>query len=84
MKRIVVPMDFSECAMSALKIAAKISDKIDAVISTYPPEVVHLAAYRLAKEHKIPWIADYRDLWFQEGRLPGDGSHRYSRPWDQY
>ena len=32
MKRIVVPTDFSDCAMSALKVAAMISDKIDAVI----------------------------------------------------
>lgn len=33
MKRIIVPTDFSECAMSALKIAAKVADKIDAVIT---------------------------------------------------
>lgn len=33
MKRIVVPTDFSECAMSALKVAAQISEKIGAVIS---------------------------------------------------
>jgi nucleotide-binding universal stress UspA family protein len=33
MKRIVVPTDFSECSMSALKVATQIADKIDAVIS---------------------------------------------------
>ncbi|MEQ8324402.1 MAG: universal stress protein [Vicingaceae bacterium] len=33
MKRIVVPTDFSDCAMSALKVAATISDKTGAVIS---------------------------------------------------
>ena len=32
MKRIVVPTDFSECAMSALKIAVRIAKKMDAVI----------------------------------------------------
>ncbi len=33
MKRIVVPTDFSNCAMSALKVAAQISKQMDAVLS---------------------------------------------------
>jgi glycosyltransferase involved in cell wall biosynthesis len=41
----------------------------DFIISSYPPEVVHLAAYRLAREFALPWVADYRDLWFREMRL---------------
>lgn len=32
MKRIVVPTDFSDCAMSALKVASTIASKIDAII----------------------------------------------------
>ena len=50
MKRIVVPTDFSECAMSALKIAAKISDKTGAVISlvhTYQLPVYGFTSGRL-------------------------------------
>ena len=41
----------------------------DFIISSYPPEVVHLAAYRLSREFGMPWVADYRDLWFREMRL---------------
>jgi glycosyltransferase involved in cell wall biosynthesis len=41
----------------------------DFIISSYPPEVVHLAAERLSREFGIPWVADYRDLWFREMRL---------------
>ena len=45
------------------------NNKIQAIISTYPPEVIHFAAYYLSRKFRIPWIADFRDLWFQEGRL---------------
>jgi glycosyl transferase family 4 len=31
------------------------------VISTFPPLGVHLAAWRLAREEGLPWIADFRD-----------------------
>jgi glycosyltransferase involved in cell wall biosynthesis len=45
------------------------SGDFDFIISSYPPEVVHLAAYRLCREFGLPWVADYRDLWFREMRL---------------
>jgi len=41
----------------------------DFIISSYPPEVVHLVAYKLSGEFGTPWVADYRDLWFREMRL---------------
>ena len=41
----------------------------DFIISSYPPEVVHLAASKLSSQYGIPWAADYRDLWFGEMRL---------------
>lgn len=31
------------------------------LLSTFPPLGVHLAAYRLARQTRIPWIADFRD-----------------------
>jgi glycosyltransferase involved in cell wall biosynthesis len=43
--------------------------KFDFIISTYPPDVIHLVGYRLSKLSRVPWIADYRDLWFREMRL---------------
>jgi glycosyltransferase involved in cell wall biosynthesis len=34
-----------------------------AIISTSPPISTHLVAKKLSKEFKIPWIADFRDIW---------------------
>ncbi|HEY8548390.1 MAG TPA: glycosyltransferase [Vicinamibacterales bacterium] len=36
---------------------------IDAIVSTSPPPTCHLIASRLARDLRVPWIADYRDLW---------------------
>ena len=40
-------------------------EKIDAIISTSPPETTHLIARRLRQKYKIPWVADLRDPWAQ-------------------
>ncbi|HUZ49165.1 MAG TPA: glycosyltransferase [Candidatus Dormibacteraeota bacterium] len=34
-----------------------------ALLSTGPPHSAHLAAALLSKRFRIPWVADYRDLW---------------------
>jgi glycosyltransferase involved in cell wall biosynthesis len=39
------------------------------VISTSPPEVVHFVGHALQRKAGIPWVADYRDLWFAEMRV---------------
>lgn len=41
----------------------------DFVISTSPPEVVHFVGHALQRRAGIPWVADYRDLWFAEMRV---------------
>lgn len=38
----------------------------DLVVSTSGPEVCTFVAHAFAKRTGVPWIADYRDLWFQE------------------
>lgn len=38
----------------------------DFVVSTYQPEVVHFVAHRLSRRFGVPWVADYRDLWFKD------------------
>jgi hypothetical protein len=38
---------------------------IKAMISSSPPETSHIIAKRLKDEFKIPWVADFRDLWTQ-------------------
>lgn len=37
--------------------------KYDGIISSSPPQVAHLVACSLARNNRIPWIADFRDLW---------------------
>lgn len=43
---------------------------IDAVISSSSPVTSHLIAKDLKTRHKIPWIADLRDLWSQNHYYP--------------
>jgi glycosyltransferase involved in cell wall biosynthesis len=40
-------------------------EKVDAMISTSYPVTSHLIAHRLKTRYKIPWVADFRDLWTQ-------------------
>ena len=40
-----------------------IKNKIDAIITTGPPQSTHLIGYKLKMENNIPWIADLRDPW---------------------
>lgn len=38
--------------------------KIDVIFTTLPPFSAAYVGYRLTHETGIPWIADYRDLWY--------------------
>lgn len=41
------------------------NENIDAMVSSSSPVTSHLIAKELKAKHKIPWIADLRDLWSQ-------------------
>jgi glycosyltransferase involved in cell wall biosynthesis len=41
------------------------NEKIDAIISSSPPETTHLVAEELKSRFGVSWIADFRDLWTQ-------------------
>jgi len=43
---------------------------IKAMISTSPPGTSHIIAKRLKDEFKLPWVADFRDLWTQNHYYP--------------
>jgi hypothetical protein len=43
---------------------------IKAIISTSPPATGHIVARALKDEFKVPWIADFRDLWTQNYYYP--------------
>ncbi|MBQ6879977.1 MAG: glycosyltransferase family 4 protein [Bacteroidales bacterium] len=36
---------------------------VDLIVSTGPPQSMHLIGLRLAEETGLPWIADFRDPW---------------------
>jgi glycosyltransferase involved in cell wall biosynthesis len=44
-------------------------DNIDAVYSTSAPLTAHLIAYHICRRFGIPWIADFRDEWFENPGL---------------
>jgi len=37
---------------------------IDLIYSTGPPDTVHRVGARLSRETGLPWVADFRDLWY--------------------
>ena len=41
------------------------ASQFDAIISSMIPPTSHIIAKELVKRNKIPWIADFRDLWTQ-------------------
>jgi len=46
------------------------NEDIDAMISSSSPVTCHLIARELKNKHRIPWIADFRDLWTQNHNYP--------------
>ena len=40
-------------------------NKYDAILSTSGPFTAHKIAEKLHSEFRLPWVADYRDLWSQ-------------------
>lgn len=50
---------------------------IDALLTTSPPDSVHLAGGRLAGRFRVPWVADFRDPWIAlHFREPPTAWHR--------
>jgi hypothetical protein len=46
-------------------------EKVDAIISSSSPVTCHIVARELKNnKHKIPWVADLRDLWTQNHNYP--------------
>jgi glycosyltransferase involved in cell wall biosynthesis len=50
---------------------------IDVVLSSSPPDSVHLAAREVARQAHLPWVADFRDPWIGlHWRTPPTAWHR--------
>lgn len=58
---------------AALTAFERLSPSQATILSTFPPLGTHLAAWRLAKQTGLPWVADFRDplVWpgLEEGTL---------------
>jgi glycosyltransferase involved in cell wall biosynthesis len=46
------------------------NEDVDAIISCSSPVTTHIIASELKIRHKIPWVADFRDLWTQNHNYP--------------
>lgn len=45
-------------------------EKVDAIISSSSPATCHLIAEEIKNKYKVPWVADFRDLWAQNHNYP--------------
>jgi glycosyltransferase involved in cell wall biosynthesis len=75
-----IPDAYVGWARRAARVASRrISERggFDAVLSSSPPDSVHLAALPLKPRHRLPWIADFRDPWMGlDFRTPPTAWHR--------
>ncbi len=63
---VYTPDDFNLWAYQAEKIACDICNKhtIDVVYTTLPPFSSCYVGYKIKSKYNIPWVVDYRDLWY--------------------
>lgn len=40
--------------------------RFDFIVATSPPEVTFMVARALSRRTGVPWVADFRDLWFRD------------------
>lgn len=61
----LMPDSYAGWAERARAAAARRLERgdIDVVLSTSPPDSVHLAALALRRRFGVPWVADFRDPW---------------------
>jgi glycosyltransferase involved in cell wall biosynthesis len=52
-----------QTAQQALRAHAAGGRPIELIYSSSPPASAHALAERLAREFRLPWVADWRDLW---------------------
>ena len=75
----LVPDPYVTWARRGGAAAARLIERggFDAMLSTSPPDSVHLAAARLRERFGLPWIADFRDPWMGlHHRAPPTAWHR--------
>lgn len=61
-----IPDSFTPWAKTATTVCLRLcaERKIDAIYTTLPPFSSAFVGYEVRKKTGLPWIADYRDLWY--------------------
>jgi len=75
----LLPDSYAGWARRARAVAARrlAAGGVDALLSSSPPDSVHLAAAPLARRFGVPWVADFRDPWIGLAfRTPPTAWHR--------
>lgn len=75
---VTFPDDVNGWYFYAVRAASEVLDKerVDAIVSTSDPVTSHLIARKLKRKYRIPWIADFRDLWTQNHYYDRNGLFR--------
>jgi glycosyltransferase involved in cell wall biosynthesis len=70
----------------ALKAAQQelVTDRYDCIITSGPPHSTHLVGYKLQKELKVKWLADFRDPWTKMGYLKNVKRSKFAELIDKY
>ena len=63
-----IPDDYLPWSRKAYRLALKIcaERRIDVVYTSLPPFSAAFIGYRIKKRLGIPWVVDYRDLWYRD------------------
>lgn len=75
----LLPDSYAGWAKRAARAAAQRLARggVDVLLTTSPPDSVHLAGAPLARRFGLPWVADFRDPWIGlHFRTPPSGWHR--------
>lgn len=59
-------------------------EHVAALYSTYSPASNHLLGWLLHRGTRLPWLADFRDLWTQDYRYPFGRAARWRRSVDRW
>jgi len=46
------------------------NEHLDAILSSSSPVTCHIIAKKIKEKHRVPWLADFRDLWTQNHDYP--------------
>jgi glycosyltransferase involved in cell wall biosynthesis len=62
----------------AVKVGEELLQKehMDLILSSSSPVTAHAIAKELQQRHRIPWVADFRDLWTQNHNYPYSPTRR--------